>query len=160
MLGCSCEFLTVYFVSQEWFAFTTAGLHQGSTTNYLKHIFSLLDTPHKADIHHCVSALSSHKLPVIESLILMKRVQACSLWLKHLIEKESQLTPRQGKFILIAFKLNLYPEFRLELPLVIGQYLKREFLFCYVLFFLSQGINIYLCLAEQQLLIGKFRCLV
>lgn len=78
MLSCSCEFLTFYLVSQEWFDCATAGLHQGSTKNYLKHIFSLFDTPHKADIHHCVSALSSHKLPVIKPLILMKRVQGRS----------------------------------------------------------------------------------
>lgn len=109
MLSCSCEFLTFYLVSQEWFDCATAGLHQGSTKNYLKHIFSLFDTPHKADIHHCVSALSSHKLPVIKPLILMKRVQGRSSWLKHLIERESQLTPCQGEFILVAFKMNWDP---------------------------------------------------
>lgn len=89
MLSCSCEFLTFYLVSQEWFDCATAGLHQGSTKNFLKHIFSLFDTPHKADIHHCVSALSSHKLPVIKPLILTKRVQGRSSWLKHLIERVS-----------------------------------------------------------------------
>lgn len=79
MLACSCEFLTFYLVFQEWFDFATAGLYQGSTKIYLKHIFSLFDTPHKADIYHCVSALSSHKLPVSKPLILVKRVQGCSL---------------------------------------------------------------------------------
>lgn len=39
---------------------------------------SFFDTPHKADIHHFVSALSSHTHPVIKSLILMKRVQGRS----------------------------------------------------------------------------------
>lgn len=66
MLERSCEFSTFYLVSQEWFGFATAGLHQGSTKHFFKHIFSIFDTPHKADIHHCVSALSSHKLPVIK----------------------------------------------------------------------------------------------
>lgn len=63
-LGRSCEFLTFYLVSQEWFVFATAGLHQASTKHFFKHIFFLFDTPHKAD--RCVSALSSRKLPVIK----------------------------------------------------------------------------------------------
>lgn len=74
--------MSFYLVSQEWCVLQQLAYIKGPPSIFSSTSFFFL-THLTKQTHHCVSALSSHKLQIIKQLILMRRVQGRSTWLKH-----------------------------------------------------------------------------